>query len=82
MTSHRVWRLGADVDTDALAPGHAMKHGFEAMPGDDVDAVLHRMARRQCIGVDVGAEAPDAMGHASTSRGSVTHPRSADAATV
>jgi 3-isopropylmalate/(R)-2-methylmalate dehydratase small subunit len=27
-TSHRVWRLGADVDTDLLAPGHAMKHGI------------------------------------------------------
>lgn len=25
----RVWRLGADVDTDALAPGHAMKHGMD-----------------------------------------------------
>lgn len=24
--THRVWRLGADVDTDALAPGHAMKN--------------------------------------------------------
>lgn len=24
--SHRVWRLGADIDTDALAPGHAMKN--------------------------------------------------------
>ena len=27
----RVWRLGADVDTDALAPGHAMKHGIEVI---------------------------------------------------
>lgn len=27
----RVWRLGADVDTDALAPGHAMKHGVEVI---------------------------------------------------
>ncbi|MDP2819950.1 MAG: 3-isopropylmalate dehydratase [Polaromonas sp.] len=26
-----VWRLGADVDTDALAPGHAMKHGVDTM---------------------------------------------------
>jgi 3-isopropylmalate/(R)-2-methylmalate dehydratase small subunit len=23
---HRVWRLGADIDTDQLAPGHAMKN--------------------------------------------------------
>ena len=25
-TLHRVWRLGADIDTDVLAPGHAMKN--------------------------------------------------------
>ena len=33
LASHgaRVWRLGADVDTDALAPGHAMKHGMETI---------------------------------------------------
>lgn len=29
MTTHRVWKLGADIDTDVLAPGHAMKHGIE-----------------------------------------------------
>ncbi len=28
---HRVWRLGADVDTDQLAPGHAMKHGLDVI---------------------------------------------------
>ena len=28
---HRVWRLGSDVDTDALAPGHAMKHGMDVI---------------------------------------------------
>jgi 3-isopropylmalate/(R)-2-methylmalate dehydratase small subunit len=27
----RVWRLGADIDTDALAPGHAMKHGIDVI---------------------------------------------------
>ena len=27
--SRRVWKLGADVDTDVLAPGHAMKHGID-----------------------------------------------------
>ncbi|MEO7547926.1 MAG: 3-isopropylmalate dehydratase [Ramlibacter sp.] len=27
----RVWRIGADVDTDALAPGHAMKHGIDTI---------------------------------------------------
>jgi len=27
----RTWRLPADVDTDQLAPGHAMKHGIEVI---------------------------------------------------
>src|SRR6185369_10446553 len=27
----RVWRVGPDVDTDALAPGHAMKYGIEVI---------------------------------------------------
>jgi 3-isopropylmalate/(R)-2-methylmalate dehydratase small subunit len=27
--SHRVWRVGADIDTDALAPGAYMKFGIE-----------------------------------------------------
>jgi 3-isopropylmalate/(R)-2-methylmalate dehydratase small subunit len=30
-SSARVWRLGTDVDTDALAPGHAMKHGLDVI---------------------------------------------------
>jgi 3-isopropylmalate/(R)-2-methylmalate dehydratase small subunit len=29
--SARVWRLGADVDTDALAPGAYMKHGLDVI---------------------------------------------------
>lgn len=29
MSTHRVWRLPADVDTDALAPGATMKHGLD-----------------------------------------------------
>jgi 3-isopropylmalate/(R)-2-methylmalate dehydratase small subunit len=27
--AHRVWKLGSDIDTDVLAPGHAMKHGID-----------------------------------------------------
>jgi 3-isopropylmalate/(R)-2-methylmalate dehydratase small subunit len=27
--SHRVWRVGADIDTDALAPGAYMKFGID-----------------------------------------------------
>lgn len=29
MTTHRVWRLGADIDTDQLAPGAYMKFGID-----------------------------------------------------
>ena len=28
---HRVWRIGSDVDTDALAPGTWMQHGVDVM---------------------------------------------------
>jgi 3-isopropylmalate/(R)-2-methylmalate dehydratase small subunit len=28
-TRHRVWRVGADIDTDALAPGAYMKFGID-----------------------------------------------------
>jgi len=30
-TTHRVWRLGADIDTDQLAPGAYMKLGIEGI---------------------------------------------------
>ena len=31
MTFHRAWRLPAQIDTDALAPGAWMQHGVEAI---------------------------------------------------
>lgn len=35
----RVWRLGADIDTDALAPGAFMKHGLEVIAWHCLEAV-------------------------------------------
>lgn len=35
----RVWRLGADVDTDALAPGAYMKHGLDIIGQHCLEAV-------------------------------------------
>ncbi len=35
----RVWRLGADVDTDVLAPGHLMKHGIEVIARHCLEAL-------------------------------------------
>jgi 3-isopropylmalate/(R)-2-methylmalate dehydratase small subunit len=44
MTTHRVWRLGADIDTDALAPGHAMKHGIDVIARHCLEAVRPEFA--------------------------------------
>ena len=35
----RVWRLGADIDTDVLAPGVWMKHGLEVIGWHCLEAV-------------------------------------------
>ncbi len=37
--THRVWRLGADIDTDLLAPGHAMKHGIDIIARHCLEAI-------------------------------------------
>jgi len=42
---HRVWRLGADIDTDALAPGHAMKHGIDRIAQHCLEAIRPEFAR-------------------------------------
>ena len=41
---HRVWRVGADIDTDALAPGHAMKHGIDTIAKHCLEAVRPEFA--------------------------------------
>ena len=38
-TIHKVWRLGADIDTDVLAPGHAMKHGIDMLARHCLESV-------------------------------------------
>lgn len=43
-TLHRVWRVGADIDTDALAPGHAMKHGIDTIAKHCLEAVRPEFA--------------------------------------
>ena len=44
MTTHRVWRLGADIDTDVLAPGHAMKHGLDKIANYCLESVRPEFA--------------------------------------
>ena len=39
MTLHKVWKLGADIDTDALAPGAYMKLGVEGIAPHCLEAV-------------------------------------------
>lgn len=41
---HRVWKLGADIDTDVLAPGHAMKHGIDKIAGYCLESVRPEFA--------------------------------------
>jgi 3-isopropylmalate/(R)-2-methylmalate dehydratase small subunit len=36
---HRVWRLGSDVDTDALAPGAWMQHGVDVIARHCLEAL-------------------------------------------
>lgn len=45
ITSHRVWILGADIDTDALAPGAYMKLGIEGIAPHCLEAVRPEFAR-------------------------------------
>lgn len=42
--THRVWRLGADIDTDLLAPGHAMKHGIDIIAKHCLEAIRRDFA--------------------------------------
>ncbi|MDP9901595.1 LeuD/DmdB family oxidoreductase small subunit [Variovorax ginsengisoli] len=44
-TFHKVWRLGADIDTDLLAPGHAMKHGIDIIATHCLETVRPEFAR-------------------------------------
>jgi 3-isopropylmalate/(R)-2-methylmalate dehydratase small subunit len=39
MTTSRVWKLGADVDTDALAPGAYMKNGLDVIAQHCLEAL-------------------------------------------
>lgn len=43
-TTHRVWKLAADIDTDVLAPGHAMKHGIDHIAQHCLESVRPEFA--------------------------------------
>ena len=41
---HRVWRFGADIDTDALAPGAWMQHGLDTIAKHCLETVRPEFA--------------------------------------
>ena len=41
---HKVWHLGDDVDTDALAPGHTMQHGIATTARHCLENLLPRFS--------------------------------------
>jgi 3-isopropylmalate/(R)-2-methylmalate dehydratase small subunit len=43
--SHRAWKLGANIDTDALAPGHAMKFGMDVVARHCLESVRPEFAQ-------------------------------------
>jgi len=43
-STHKVWRLGADIDTDQLAPGAYMKLGIEGIAPHCLEAVRPEFA--------------------------------------
>jgi len=44
MTTHRVWKFGADIDTDVLAPGAYMKLGIEDIARHCLESVRPEFA--------------------------------------
>jgi 3-isopropylmalate/(R)-2-methylmalate dehydratase small subunit len=45
MNKHRTWRLPAEVDTDALAPGGYMQHGVDVIAQHCLEALRPEFAR-------------------------------------
>lgn len=44
-TGHRVWRFGAEVDTDQLAPGSTMKFGIDVIARHCLESLRPEFAR-------------------------------------
>jgi 3-isopropylmalate/(R)-2-methylmalate dehydratase small subunit len=58
MSGHRVWRFGAEIDTDVLAPGAWMQHGMEVIAQHCLESVRPEFARGVRPG-DVVVAGPD-----------------------
>ncbi len=44
-TWHKIWHLGDDIDTDALAPGGWMQHGVDVIAQHCLENTLPNFAR-------------------------------------
>ena len=55
MSVHRVWKLGPDIDTDALAPGAYMKLGIEGIAPHCLEAVRPEFAAQVQPGAVIAA---------------------------
>ncbi len=55
MSEHRVWRLGSDVDTDAMAPGAYMKLGIEGIAPHCLESLRPEFAREVHAGDVIAA---------------------------
>lgn len=44
-TWHHVWRVGADINTDVLAPGYVMQHGVDVIARHCLESVRPEFAR-------------------------------------
>jgi 3-isopropylmalate/(R)-2-methylmalate dehydratase small subunit len=58
MSTHRVWKLGADIDTDQLAPGAYMKLGIDGIAPHCLEGVRPEFAGQVRRG-DVIAAGPN-----------------------
>lgn len=67
----RTWRLPAEIDTDQLAPGHAMKHGLEVIARHCLERVRPEFAREVRRGDVVVAGADFGIGSSREQAASV-----------
>ncbi|MFZ9321101.1 MAG: 3-isopropylmalate dehydratase [Hylemonella sp.] len=45
MKTHRIWKFGPNIDTDALAPGHAMKYGIDKIAQHCLESIRAEFAQ-------------------------------------
>ncbi len=67
----RTWKLPADIDTDQLAPGHAMKHGLDVIARHCLERVRPEFAANVARGDAIVAGANFGIGSSREQAASV-----------